>query len=177
VPFPDEQERAVRERRRRSPLRWLAAAAAVLAIVALGGWNLLLQRQLATQQTFDSAVAQVLDVAARPGSQTAILHADTSNGPRGIASVGPDGTVAFAVRDLAPTTGAGVYEAWAVSGDRQTPLGSFSVAADGSGQLVARTSAPTAGLILGLSREPAPGATVPTLPMITSGTATAAPSS
>lgn len=175
LPFPVDAERDIRARRRRSPLAWVTGVAGVLAIVGLAAWNLLLQNQLAPLRDFDAAVAQVLDVGAQPGSQTAILRPASGGGPRGIASVAADGSVAIAVRGLAPTTGTEVYEAWAVAADRPTPLGSFTVAADGTGRLVTRTSPPTAGLILALTREPGPGATAPTLPLISSGTATAPP--
>lgn len=175
VPFPDDAAGEARAPRRRSPLAWAAGVAAVLAIAGLAGWNLALQNQLAPLRSFDAAVAQVLDVAARPGSQTAILRPESGDGPRGFASVASDGSIAIAVRGLAPTTGSEVYEAWAVTADRQTPLGSFTVAADGTGRLVNHTSPPPAGVILGLTREPGPGATTPTLPMISSGTATAPP--
>ena len=47
---------------------WVLRIAAVLAIVLLGGWNLLLQGQLNTANAYEQSVAAVLDVAAQPGS-------------------------------------------------------------------------------------------------------------
>ncbi len=73
IPFPSTTEREARavDRTRTSPATWVLRIAAVLAIVVLGGWNLLLQGQVNASKTYEENVAAVLDVAAQPGSLTA----------------------------------------------------------------------------------------------------------
>jgi len=169
---PAPQPRAAR---RASPARWLLAIAAVLAIVALAGWNVLLQTQLGSATAYDRALASVLDLAAMPGSQTAILSADGGQAPRGVAAVGSDGSVAVAMRDLEPTSGSQVYEAWLIApAGGPVPIGSFQVAAGGTASLTARAT-PASGATVALTREPGPGATTPTLPIVSKGVATAPP--
>jgi hypothetical protein len=161
---------------RRSPLTWMAAIAAVVAIVALAGWNVMLQNQLRETSDYNRAVAAVLDVGARSGSQVAILSGAGQPGPRGIAAIGGDGTFAMTVRDLAPTAGNEVYEAWIVgSGGAPVPLGGFRVGSSGIGSFTAFVT-PSAGPTIALTREPGPGATTPTLPIVSSGVAAAPPS-
>lgn len=172
IPFPIPQERAAR-RAWTSTGGWLVRIAAVLVIAALGGWNLLLQSELNTAQRHEQDVAAVLDVAARPGSLTAILAADGGTGS-GLAAVGANGDVALAMRDLEPTSGNAVYEAWVIGGDGvPVPLGSFRVGSAGTAYFEG-TGLPTAdGIILALTREPGPGATTPTAPIISKGVASA----
>lgn len=161
---------------RRSPIAWVAAIAAVVAIVALTGWNLLLQSQLRETGDYNRGVATVLDVAARPGSQVAILSGAGQPSPRGIAAIGGDGSFAMTVRDLAPTAGNEVYEAWIVgSAGAPVPLGGFHVGSSGIGTFTGSTT-PSAGATIALTKEPGAGATTPTLPIISSGVATAPPS-
>jgi len=179
TPATPESIDAMRETRsrRRSPLAWVAGIAAVLAIAALGAWNVTLQNDVRALRTYESAVAQVLDVATAPGARTAVLSSDVSRAMGGLASLGTDGSFAFALRDMPATSGGEVYEAWAVAGDRQVPLGSFTVDGSGIGGLTGKVEPPGDGVVLGLTREPGPGAATPTLPMIVSGTATAPPAS
>ena len=166
---------AIVARRRASPWRWLVGIAAVLAIVGLAGWNVLLQIQLGSATGYDQAVASVLDLAARPGSQTAILSGDGGQVPRGIAALGSDGSVAVAMRDLQPTVGSEVYEAWLIAPSAQpVPIGDFQVTASGTASLTARAT-PAPGATIALTREPGPGATSPTLPIVSKGVATAPP--
>ena len=149
--------------------------AAVLAIVVLGGWSLVLQGRLDASERYAQAVAAVVAAAAQPGSQTAIMSGAAA-GPTGIAAVGADGSIVLAMRDLAPTAGAEVYEAWVIVGDGgPVPVGSFTVAADGTGTFTASGTAAAAGATLALTREPGPGATTPTLPIVSSGVAVAPP--
>jgi hypothetical protein len=161
---------------RRSPLTWAAAIAAVVAIVALAGWNLMLQNQMRETADYNRAVANVLDVGARPGSQVAILSGGGQPSPRGIAAIGGDGSFAMTVRDLTPTAGNEVYEAWIVgSSGAPVPLGGFRVGSSGIGTFTGSV-APSAGATIALTREPGPGATTPTLPIVSSGVAAAPPS-
>ena len=162
---------------RRSPLAWAAVIAAVVAIVALSGWNLVLQSQLRETADYSRAVATALDVAAGPGSQMAILSGAGQPSPRGIAAIAADGSFAMAVRDLTPTAGNEVYEAWIVGPTGvPVPLGGFRVGSSGIGTFTG-SATQSAGATIALTREPGPGAVTPTMPIISSGVAAAPPSS
>jgi hypothetical protein len=157
--------------RRRSPLRWVVAIAAVVVIAALGAWNLSLNQQLSSAQAQQAAVNEVVALAQLPGGQAAILVPGPTGGtPAGLAAIGPDGSFAMAVHGLDPTSGSEVYEAWVIgaSGTPQ-PVGSFAVAADGLGRLSASQVPTGSSLTVGLTHEPGAGATTPTLPMVVSG--------
>jgi anti-sigma-K factor RskA len=173
TPFPSGTERAAR-RTRVSAGTWVLRIAAVLAIVLLGGWNLLLQGQLNAAKTYEQSVATVLDVAAQPGSHTAILTAAGGTGS-GLAAISATGEVTLAMQDLAPTSGTTVYTAWVIGGDGvPVPLGDFKVGNSGTASFQA-TGAPSAnGVVLALTLEPGPGATTPTPPIISKGVATSA---
>jgi hypothetical protein len=157
-------------------LRWILPAAAVLAIVVLGGWNLLLQGRLDASETYNRDVAAVLEVGAQPGAMTAVLAPETTGGPRGLAAIAPDGSLALAVRDLGPTSGDQVYEAWAIVGDAPpVPLGGFTVGQAGTGRLEGSGVEPQAGLAVALTLEPGPGATAPSSTPVVVGTMAAPP--
>lgn len=173
TPFPGASERAAR-RQRTSIGVWAARIAAVLVIVLLGGWNLVLQGQLNTAQDYEDSVAAVLDVAAQPGSKTAILNAATGTGS-GLAAISASGEMTLAMQDLAPTTGDTVYTAWSIGGDKvPVPIGDFKVGSSGTASFVAPGVPAVDGLVLALTHEPAPGATTPTLPIISDGVTTSA---
>ena len=156
--------------RRRSPVRWLAAIAAVLVIAALGTWNIGLSSQLSTAQQQQAAVDHVLAIAQESGGQAAILVPGAGGGPAGLAAVAPDGTFALAMHGLPATTGSQVYEAWVIApSGSPVPIGSFAVGSDGNGALSAARVPVASGLTVGLTREPNAGATTPTLPMVVSG--------
>lgn len=172
VVFPGAAEREAR-RARTSPATWALRIAAVLAIALLGGWNLLLQNDLGAARQYEQNVAAVLEAASQPGSLTAVLAADGGTGS-GLAAVDAEGDLALAMRDLAPTSGTTVYEAWVISSDGvPVPLGSFPVGADGTAFFEARGLPSAEGIVLALTLEPGPGATSPTLPIISAGAAAA----
>ena len=179
IPFPTavdrEQRVATRARTRGS---WLLRIAAVLAIVVLGAWNLQLQGRLsgvegdlAAAQAYRAAMTAVLEVAGRPGAQSGFLAAaDPGSNATGVAAAS-GGSVVLAVQNLAPTTGTAVYEAWVIVGDAApVPVGSFQVGVGGTGVFRGSTALATSGAIVALTLEPAPGATTPTLPVLTLGT-------
>ncbi len=154
---------------------WAMRLAAVFAIVVLSGWTLMLQGRLDASERYADAVARVVAAAAEPGSQTAIL-AGADGGGTGIAAVTADGSIVLAIRDLDPTSGSEVYEAWVIAGDgAPIPVGGFTVASDGTGTLEVAGTAASAGATLALTREPGPGAQTPTLPIVSSGVAGAPP--
>jgi anti-sigma-K factor RskA len=157
-----------------SPRSWVLGIAAVLAIALLGGWNLLLQGQLSAAQQYEDSVAAVLEVAAQPGSLTAVLTSEGGDGPAGLAAVSAAGAVTLAMQELDPTSGDEVYEAWVIGGDGvPVPLGSFAVGASGVASFQADGLPTDPGIVLALTLEPGPDATTPTLPIVSSGTATA----
>jgi anti-sigma-K factor RskA len=170
TPFPDADAREAR-RTRTSTGSWVLRIAAVVAIVALGALNLLLQVQLNAAQSYEEGVAAVIDVAVQPGSLTAILTADGGTGS-GLAAVSATGVVTLAMQALTPTTGNQVYEAWVIAGDgAPVPLGSFKVGRAGTA-FFEGSGLPTAnGIVLALTLEPGPGATTPTMPIISKGVA------
>ena len=171
TPFPTAEQRDAR--RRTSTGGWLLRIAAVLAIAVLGGWNVLLQNQLNASQAYERNVAAVLELAAEPGSLTAVLAPDGDTGS-GLAAVAADGDLALAMRNLAPTTGATVYEAWVIASDGvPVPIGSFQVGESGVGYLETSGLPSAEGIVLALTREPGPDATTPTLPIISAGVAAA----
>jgi Anti-sigma-K factor rskA/Putative zinc-finger len=174
TPFPSATERAERTARRTSTTTWVVRIAAVLVIGALVGWNLLLRSQLDAAQQYQQDVAAVVDLASQAGSLTAVLRPDGGTGPAGIAAVGADGQLAMAMHDLPPTANRTVYEAWVVGPDGvPVALGSFTVGPTGTAYFQGTGVPADSGIVLGLTHEPGPGATTPTLPMVLSGTASA----
>ena len=116
-----------------------------LAIVALAGWNLLLQNDLNAARRFDQAVASVISAASQPGSKTVVLAPGKDSQASGIAAVRPDGSVVLAMRDLPATSGSQVYETWVIVGKAApVAVGSFTVDANGIATFVTRPAdAPT----------------------------------
>lgn len=154
---------------------WAMRIAAVLAIAVLGGWNVLLQGQLQTARSYEQSVAAVLDVAGQEGALTAVLTAEGAGGPTGLAAVSADGAVTLAMRDLPATSGDQVYEAWVIGSDGvPAALGGFKVGDAGTAFFTGDGQPTEPGAVLALTLEPAPGATQPTSPVISIGTATAA---
>lgn len=153
---------------------WAATAiAAALALVALGAWNLQLRDEIAGLTAYRNGVVQVLEQAAQEGAQLAVLAApDGSDGPTGLAAVAADGSVAIVMRDLAPTTGTQVYEAWLIAADgAPIPIGGFQVGADGSAAFEGAHAPLGDGVTVALTLEPRPNATTPTVPIIAQGQA------
>jgi hypothetical protein len=140
------------------------AAAALVAAIGLGAWNLQLRTQVDGLTAYRDGVVEVLEEAARPGAQLAVLVAPNSTpGPTGLAAVGADGSVAMVMRELAPTTGTQVYTAWLIGSEgAPVPIGDFRV--DDSRTASFTTAHPTLGpgVTVALSLEPAPGAQTPT---------------
>ena len=153
---------------------WAAAGlAAVVAIVVLGAQVLNLQRDRDQLVAYQQGVAAVLDTAAGPGAQVAVLAG--GQGQAGIAAVGTDGTVKIAIRGLSPTSGAQVYEAWLIVGkNAPEPIGGFAVGSTGVGTLQTRGTTAD-GVVVALTLEAVEGATTPTMPIVASGAAQAHP--
>lgn len=156
----------------RRPVWAAISLAAALAVVALGAWNVRLQEQIDGLAAYRAGVERVLEEAAEPGAQVAILAATANGGPSGLAAVAEDGTVAIVMRNLAPTSGSEVYEAWLIAGDlAPVPIGEMRVGADGTGSLVANQAPLGDGVTVALTREPGPDNTAPTTTPVVAGQA------
>jgi anti-sigma-K factor RskA len=161
----------VERERRRFRFATIGAAAAIILAVALGGYAITLRGQLADEQAYRQAVDQALQLAAQPGSATAVLTG--GDGTSGLGVIAADGHVELAMRGLSATPGREVYTAWAIGPDG-TPrsLGDFEVGGGGTGVATATSPVTGAGTVLAVTREPGPGATSPTLPIVAAGAAT-----
>lgn len=159
----------------RRPVWAAVAIAAALAVVALGAWNLQLRDQINGLTAYRNGVAAVLDQASQPGAQLAVLTDPAGQGASGLAVVAKGGTgVSLVMRGLAPTIGTEVYEAWLIAGENApVPIGGFTVDATGIATFTTTAPAPGAGatLAVALTKEPGPGATTPTKPIIAVGAA------
>jgi anti-sigma-K factor RskA len=173
VPEPIPIRPAARaERRGASPATWALRIAAVLAIALLGGWNLLLQGQLNQARSYEESVAAVLDAAATPDALTVVLTPEGGSGPSGLAAVEADGSVTLAMQSLPATSGEQVYEAWVIGGDGvPVALGGFQVGNAGTAYFESPGVPTQPGAVVALALEPGPGATTPTLPIVSSGEA------
>lgn len=162
--------------RRRPPYAWIAIGAAAIVIAALGAWNIQLRSQVDDLSAYRMAVAGVIERASN-GGQVAILQNQllvdgTAAVNAGIAAIGADGSMAIAMTNLSPTTGSEVYEVWVIGGNgTPVPVGDFTVGADGAGGTVISTASSEAGVTVALTREPRPGATTPTMPIVAAGVA------
>ena len=160
------------EARRPARFAWALGIAAVIAIAALGAWNVSLRSDLDAAAAYRQHVETALAAAARPGSHTAILSSKDNSNVGGLAVVGADGSVTLVMRGLAPTTGSKVYEAWVIAGQNApVPIGSFTVGGDGTGYLTTGGTPAAAGVTVALTLEAGPGATTPTPPIISAGAA------
>jgi len=184
ITFPDAAEREARRQAAEAPAPksglarmndWVFRIAAVLAIVVLGAWNVLLQRDLAAEQDYRTAVTQVIEVAGQPGSSLAVISGQGGEPARGLAAVDEQGTVVFAMRDLSPTERNEVYTAWSIVGDNApVNIGEFTVDSAGTGSLTTAAAVAAPGATLALTLEPGRGATTPTAPIVAAGVVTPA---
>jgi hypothetical protein len=182
-PAPVALPTRVREDRRpRFQLSWGFAlqAAAVIALVVVGAWNLnltdrlnALEGDVAAARAYESAVNNVLAAAIEPGSHVVVLAPGSEAFEAGgLAAIRADGSVVLAMHDLDPTVGTEVYEAWVILGqDAPIPIGGFQVASAGTGAFTSEPTAAAAGAVIALTKEPGPDATAPTMPIISLGTA------
>lgn len=156
----------------RRPVWAAVSLGAVIAVLALGAWNLQLRDELSGLNDYRAGVTKVLDQAAQPGALIAVLTSEGGQGPSGLAAVAADGSVALVMRDLAPTQGSQVYETWLIGADgAPIPIGGFTATADGSASFVGTHATLGEGVTVALTLEPAPGATAPTLPIVAAGVA------
>ena len=141
----------------------------MIVAVALGGWNIVLNDELSSAQAYRSGVEQALDLAAQPGSVTALIRADDGSSS-GFGVIGADGTVKLAMRGMAATTGSQVYTAWSIAeGSAPVSMGDFSVGSDGIALATAHAPAAAPGLVMAITLEPNAGNTAPQGPVVASG--------
>jgi anti-sigma factor RsiW len=159
--------------RRRNWGAWVVGLAAVLAIVALGAWNVSIQQQLNDTRTYQQRLSAALAQAGQPGSQVAVLASTTpGSGLGGIAVMPATGNGSLVVTGLAPTTGTQVYEAWAIlQGQPPTPVAGFKVGADGVGYFDKMPSATGETLTVAITLEPQPNPSAPSSAPIAAGIA------
>jgi anti-sigma factor RsiW len=151
----------------RRPVWAALAAVALVAALALGAWNMQLRDQVAGLESYRTGVVRVLDEAAKPGAQLAVLRDPSgAGGPTGLAAVAADGSVAIVMRNLPATSGTQVYEAWLIGAD-QVPvaIGDFKVGASQSASFLTSHAPLGEGVVVALTLEPQKGATTPTLPI------------
>lgn len=171
-------ERDARTRRGRwTPLR-LGLAGLSVAVVVLAGSTLYLANQLDQSRAYADQLAAVARLATVPGSRTAVLSAGAAGaGVAGLAVLpGPGAPSApgrLVVDGLVPTAGSQVYEVWLIAGTAApAPVGAFTVGPGGQGWFVGLPATAAGRVTIALTREPGPGATTPTLPIVASGTPT-----
>ncbi|MCW2569109.1 MAG: putative transrane anti-sigma factor [Mycobacterium sp.] len=127
---------SVRER-----IAWIAAAAAVVVLVALGGWNLSLRHEVRHQQRIAAERGAMLEQVMQPGRRMAALVPD-SDDKRPVAYVlSRGGNLEVATSGMARNAaGKTSFWLWAISGDNsRRPLGRFDVE---SGQLALHNLGP-----------------------------------
>jgi hypothetical protein len=162
--------------------RWAFAAAAIVAIGALVFADASLQRDVSNAREFGDQLHRAVALAAAPGSRIAVIgpSGGTSGsagsgipaGPNGLAVIPASGPGVLVMQGLGATDGSQVYEAWSIVGSgAPLPIGSFGVGGDGLGWLT-ELAVPSGGdVVVALTREPGPGATTPTLPIVAMGKA------
>lgn len=157
----------------RTPGAWAMRAVAVVAIVALAGWNLALQGELAGTKSYQQRLDEALALARQPGAQLALLApAGGGTGPSGIAVMPPSGQGRLVMSGLAPTIGSQIYEAWAIlEGQAPVPVGGFTVGKDGVGYFDAMPAAGEHSVIVAITLEPAPNPSAPSSDPISLGVA------
>jgi len=157
----------------RVPGWWRAVAVVALALaVVLGATTVQLAGRLADSQAYADQLTQAAALAATPGSRTTPMVPAVQGGPSGVAVVTPTAPGRVVLSGLAPVSGSQVYEVWLIGGDgRPVPAGALHATGAGTGWL--DTLAPVAAgpVTVAVTREPGPGATTPTLPILTSGAA------
>jgi anti-sigma factor RsiW len=155
----------------RRPRLAFAGLVAMLAIAVLGAWNLQLQGQVGDLTAYRAAVAAIESAATASGTQPILLGSGTSvGGAAGLAAFDNTGRLVIAMRDLPPTSGTQVYEAWVIGANGSAmPAGSFVVGSSGTGTLTAAVGDYRSFSAVALTREAGPGAATPTLPIIVQG--------
>ena len=162
--------RAALTARRMAIAGWATAAVAIAVVVALVFAGIQFAPNSSGGGTADR-LQRAVSLAAASGSRIAVIGS-TASSANGLAVIPRSGAGIVVMQGLAPTTGSEVYEVWAIVGSQApAPIGSFAVGVDRSGGLDGVTVPPGESVTVALTREPGPGATKPTLPIVASGAA------
>ena len=148
-------------RRRRGVWPMIAAAAAAIAVLAVGAVVL---RDGPATPSFASTVSAIMAT-----DDSSILHLDHTpeGGDAGDVNVmwsPTHGHVALVAKDLPPLDESKAYARWLVDGDGAHPVGLFRPDADRSAELI--VPIPGQASQWGITVEPAAGSATPTLPML-----------
>jgi hypothetical protein len=112
-------------RRRRRPMSLWAAAASIVALVGLAGWNVSLGFRANHAEDQKSALLAALDVASRPDSQHVPLTSSGSGGPM-TEYYAPGVEPIYLVGHDIPEPRAGhVYQVWVGRNGAYTPVAAF----------------------------------------------------
>jgi anti-sigma-K factor RskA len=156
--------------------RWLPRAGWALATVALAAllvWNLALQRDLADARTAQQRDAVALAALLHdPQVQQLLLRGDAiAPAARGTLVLALSRNEAsLAVSGLPALPAGHVYQLWLVRQGQRISGGTFTVDAEGCGNLVVQTPAPLSSYdTVGVTVEPAGGSPGPTTPRVIGG--------
>ncbi|MFL5768205.1 MAG: anti-sigma factor domain-containing protein [Actinomycetota bacterium] len=114
-------------RKRRRPMPLWAAAASVVALVGLAGWNVSLGFRANHAEDQKSTLLSALDAASRPDSEQVLLDPAGSSPQGPMTEIRAPGVepIYLVGRDI-PEPGAGhVYQVWLGSAGRYRPVGRF----------------------------------------------------
>lgn len=115
-----ERDRFLRQPTQRSvPGAWLRWAAAAAVFVGMFGWNMRLQRQLAT----DRRSQDIVFADPEPSALKALGQSSAAGARMYMAADGMDAVLV--VHDLAPPPAGKVYQIWVADDKRQQPMETF----------------------------------------------------
>ena len=161
---------AARVSRARRAMTWATRVAAVVAIVALAGYSLMLQGQLADARRAQDREAAILYALTQQDTRTAQLTATDGSRASGIAALRPNGHILVKLSSLRPTKGDQVYVVWlSRAGGAAIKVGYFTVDDAGVGFLEVDNVPTSARLWLFVCREPNRNVTTPSPDMVVSG--------
>jgi hypothetical protein len=114
-------------RKRRRPMPLWAAAASIVALVGLAGWNVSLGFRANSAEDQKSTLLRALDIASRPDSEQVLLNPSGSTAQGPMTEIRAPGVEPiYLVGHDIPEPGAGrVYQVWLGSAGRYKPVGTF----------------------------------------------------
>lgn len=158
----------IRRERQRSPIRWLALAATIIALL-LGGYSWRLQREVQQQR---STLSELLHSLAGPNARLIALNAISNTPTRGQFTWTPGQPVASLVVEALPPLPSGyVYQLWLVRKDGTIdPAGTFRQTDNGGIRATVRAPVAWSNYAqVGISAEPTANPQKPTSKGIVQG--------
>lgn len=146
-------------------LAWIVISAAAIALLALGGWNLWLQRELGDQEALIALIAE-------PGNAYPLTDSEIPTEASAIFYVDPERDQALlTAQDLPSLTSDQRYQVWLFTEDGQRVSGgTFVPESDGTVALAVDPADPLSTYwAVGVSTEPAGGSDAPTSPLLLGG--------